>query len=242
MGKKIVIIGGGSGGYVSAIRLSRLGNEVVLIEKDKLGGTCLNRGCIPTKALYGSAEAVHAARGLGSFGIRIEGPIGIDAKRIQERKEEVVGSLVSGVTQLLKANGVRVITGEARIIDGSVKVLNEELKYDDLIIATGSVPAVPPIYGVELEGVLTSDELLCFDEIPAELVIIGGGVIGMELAGIMSAFGSKVTVLEAMPAILPMVDSEIVRRLSPILKRSGIEVVTGANVTGIINVDGIIKV
>ncbi|MBP1918109.1 dihydrolipoyl dehydrogenase [Youngiibacter multivorans] len=242
MGKKIVIIGGGSGGYVSAIRLSRLGNEVVLIEKDKLGGTCLNRGCIPTKALYGSAEALHAARSLDSFGIRIDGPIVIDSLRIQERKAEVVGSLVSGVTQLLKANGVRVVEGEARILDGRVLVLNEEFKYDNLIIATGSTPVVPPIKGAEQEGVVTSDELLGFEEIPRELVIIGGGVIGMELAGIMNAFGSKVTVLEAMPSILPMVDSEIVRRLSPVLKKSGIEIVTGAAVTCIGRVDGRLNV
>jgi dihydrolipoamide dehydrogenase len=242
MGKKIVIIGGGSGGYVSAIRLSRLGNEVVLIEKDKLGGTCLNRGCIPTKALYGSAEALHAARSLDSFGIRIDGPIVIDSSRIQERKAEVVGSLVSGVTQLLKANGVRVVEGEARILDGRVLVLNEELKYDNLIIATGSTPVVPSIKGAEQEGVVTSDELLGFEEIPREIVIIGGGVIGMELAGIMNAFGSKVTVLEAMPSILPMVDSEIVRRLSPVLKKSGIEIVTGATVSCIDSVDGRLNV
>lgn len=242
MGKRIVVIGGGSGGYVSAIRLSRLGNEVVLIEKDKLGGTCLNRGCIPTKALYGSAEAMYAARNLESFGIRYEGSFGIDKVRIQERKSEVVDTLVSGVTQLLKANGVRVVQGEARIIDGSVQVLDERYPYDELIIATGSVPAIPPIAGADQEGVLTSDELLGFDEIPGEMVIIGGGVIGMELAGVMNAFGSKITVLEAMPSILPMVDSELVRRLSPILKRSGIEVITGANVTCIEKADGRLSV
>ncbi len=242
MAKRIVIIGGGSGGYVSAIRLSRHGNEVVLIEKDRLGGTCLNRGCIPTKALYGSAETLHAARNGGSFGIHFDGTINIDPSGIQERKNEVVGSLVSGVAQLLKANGVRVVNGEARILDGSVLAADEVLNYDELIIATGSVPAVPPIEGIELEGVVTSDELLGFEEIPAELIIIGGGVIGMELAGIMNEFGSKVTVLEAMPAILPMVDSEIVRRLTPILKRSGIEVITSAVVNCICVSDGRLSV
>lgn len=242
MAKRIVILGGGSGGYVSAIRLSRLGNEVVLIEKDRLGGTCLNRGCIPTKALYGSAEALHSARNGGSFGVLIEGFIGIDPSRAQERKNEVVESLVSGVSQLLKANGIRVVKGEARLLDGSVLVNDEVLNYDELIIATGSVPAIPPIEGADLEGVVTSDELLSFEEIPAELIIIGGGVIGMELAGIMNEFGSKVTVLEAMPAILPMVDSEIVRRLSPILKRSGIEVITSAAVKQIDRTEGRLSV
>lgn len=243
MEKSIIIIGGGSGGYVSAIRLSRLGNKVVLIEKDRIGGTCLNYGCIPTKSLYRNAEVYSSLKDLESFGIGSEGDFTLDISKVQERKQGITDTLVGGIEQLLKANNVKVIKGEARILAGSrVSVDGEEMSYDRLIIATGSSSFVPPIKGADREGVITSTEMLEFSEVPENLVIIGGGVIGMEFAGIMNAFGSKVTVVEALPSILPGIDSEMVKRMNPMLKKKGIEVFTSAMVSEIIEEDGVLKV
>ncbi|HSP47578.1 MAG TPA: dihydrolipoyl dehydrogenase, partial [Clostridiaceae bacterium] len=243
MEKNIIIIGGGSGGYVSAIRLSRLGNKVTLIEKDKVGGTCLNYGCIPTKSLYRNAEVYHSLKDLESFGIGTAGDFTLDIAKVQERKQGITDTLVGGIEQLLKANSVKVLKGEAKILTGNrVSVDGEELSFDSLIIATGSTSFVPPIKGWDNDGVITSTEMLEFREVPENLVIIGGGVIGMEFAGIMNAFGSKVTVVEALPSILPGIDSEMVKRMNPMLKKKGIEVFTSAMVSEIIEEDGVLKV
>lgn len=243
MEKNIIIIGGGSGGYVSAIRLSRLGNRVTLIEKDKVGGTCLNYGCIPTKSLYRNAEVFSSLKDLESFGIGSAGDFTLDISKVQERKQGITDTLVGGIEQLLKANNVKVIKGEARILKGNrISVDGEEMSFDSLVIATGSSSFVPPIKGADREGVITSTEMLEFTEVPENLVIIGGGVIGMEFAGIMNAFGSKVTVVEALPSILPGIDSEMVKRMNPMLKKKGIEVFTSAMVSEIIEEDGVLKV
>lgn len=231
MSNKVVILGGGPGGYVAAIRLRQLGFETTLIEKNRVGGVCLNVGCIPTKALYKSAEILNHASHLESYGLDFDGIVKPNAHKIRERKNQVVDTLVSGVEKLLSSAGVEVLYGEGKLLSSnSVSVNGDVIEFDKLIIATGSSSFIPPIAGVHHEGVVTSTELLDFESIPDELVIVGGGVIGMEFAGIFASFGSKVTVLEAMPNILPGIDGEIVKRLKPILKKKGIEIITSAMV------------
>ena len=231
----IVIIGGGLGGYVAAIRGAQLGAQVVLIEKDTLGGTCVNRGCIPTKALLHSADVLSLAKEAETFGIRIE-KASLDFPAVMKRKEDVVKRLVSGVTSLMRKNKVKVIKGTGSMIEPRmVKILenNEEIKGDSIIIATGSKAATVSIKGINESGVITSDEALVMEQLPQSTLIIGGGVIGLELAQILSRMGAKVTVVEMMPQILPNEDTESAQILEGILKEDGIEVVTGATVTSI---------
>ena len=227
MAEKVVILGGGPGGYVAAIRLRQLGFDTTLVEKNRVGGVCLNVGCIPTKALYKSAEIYHHAQNMESYGIDFQGKAKPNPQKIVERKNQVVDTLVTGVEKLLSSAGVKVVHGEGKLLTkNTMAVDDEELSFDKLIIATGSSSFIPPIKGVDLEGIVTSTELLDFTTIPEELIVVGGGVIGMEFAGIFASFGSKVTVLEAMPSILPGVDGEIVKRLKPLLKKKGIDVKT----------------
>jgi dihydrolipoamide dehydrogenase len=234
----VVIIGGGPGGYEAAIRGAQLGLKVCLVEKDTLGGTCLNRGCIPTKALYRNAEILNTLKNINEFGISVEG-YSINVPEIQARKQNIVDQLAGGIKQLLKANKVEVLTGAGSIKDNNtVTVAFEDGKTSDLstkniIIATGSRPIVPPIPGANASGVYTSDEILNFNELPKSLAIIGGGVIGMEFAGIFNSMGSKVTVIEFLPNILAQVDSDFIKRLGVSLKKKGIDIHTSTKVTKI---------
>jgi len=231
----IVIIGGGPGGYVAAIRGAQLGLKIVLVEKDKLGGVCLNRGCIPTKALVSTAEILHNIKRANEFGIKVE-DVSLDFAKVMTRKEQITRRLTSGVEQLMKTNQIRVIYGEGNILKpGVVEVVNTEreketIKTKNIIIATGSSVMKLPIPGLDTEGVITSDEALSLQKLPAQLLIIGGGVVGIEFAGIFNAFGVEVTVVEMLPQILPPIDEEISQRLSLILKRRGIKVLTNSKV------------
>ncbi len=239
MDKDIVIIGGGPGGYVAAIRAAQLGLNVSVIERDKLGGTCLNRGCIPTKALYRNAEILNTLNNIEEYGIAVNG-FTIDVKKVQSRKDKVVYQLVSGVEQLMKANKVQVIYGEATLIDkNTISVLTREgeektLTASNVIIATGSKPYIPSIPGIDLEGVVTSDGLLEFNNIPKDLVVLGGGVVGLEFAGIFNSMGSKVKVIKASSNIFPEVDSDITKRYSSFLRKQGIEVYSSTEVKKIV--------
>ena len=231
----VVIIGGGPGGYVAAIKAAHLGLKVVLIEKDKLGGVCLNRGCIPTKALVSTAEILNNIKRAEEFGIQVK-DYSIDFPAIMKRKDLITQRLSSGVEQLMKANQVRVIRGEGQIIEpGTVEVLDREgqkeiIKTKNIIIATGSSVMRLPIPGIDNEGVITSDEALSLDELPSRMLIIGGGVVGIEFAGIFKALGVEVTVVEMLPRILLPIDEEIARRLTMNLKRKGIEILTDCKV------------
>jgi dihydrolipoamide dehydrogenase len=230
MDKDIIVIGGGPGGYVAAIRAAHLGAKVCMIEKDRVGGTCLNRGCIPTKALWRNAEILNTLKNIKEFGIEIEG-YSINVEEVQNRKQKIVEQLVSGIEKLLDANKVEVINGTASLKDKNTVVLtlsdgsSKELTAKNIIIATGSKTTVPPIEGTDLEGILTSDEILNFKEIPKRLTVIGGGVIAMEFAGIFAAMGSVVTVVNR-SAILKRVDSDIVKRFSVSAKKKDIEIIT----------------
>ena len=231
--KDIVVIGGGPGGYVAAIHAVHMGANVALLEKDKLGGTCLNRGCIPTKALVRSAEVVLDARRASDFGIAIEN-IMINFPKIMERKRKVVNQLVSGVEQLMKANKVSVHRGIGRILSPHlVKVNDEEIATKKIVIATGAESTLLPIPGLELPGMLTTDDILELEELPESLVVIGGSYTGAEFACIFNALGTKVTIVKRRPLRLEPVDEEVGRRFAQTLPRQGIDVRIGAAVKAI---------
>ena len=231
----VVIIGGGPGGYVSAIKAAHLGLKAVLVEKDKLGGVCLNRGCIPTKALVSTAELLNHLQRAEEFGIQVK-DYSFDFPAIMKRKEMITQRLSSGVGQLMKANQVRVVRGEGQIVEpGIVEVADVEgkkevIKTKNIIIATGSKVMRLPIPGVDSEGVITSNEALSLSELPSRILIVGGGVVGIEFAGIFRALGVEVTVVEMLPRILLPIDEEIARRLTQLLKRKGIEIFTDCKV------------
>jgi len=243
----VAIIGGGPGGYVAAIKAAHLGLKAILVEKDKLGGVCLNRGCIPTKALVSTAELLNNLQRAGEFGIQVK-DYSIDFPAIMKRKDLIAHRLSSGVEQLMKANQVRLVRGEGQIIEpGKVEITDtagkkEVIKTKNIIIATGSKVMRLPIPGIDSEGVITSDEALSLSELPSRMLIIGGGVVGIEFAGIFKVLGVEVTVVEMLPRILLPIDEEISRRLTQLLKRKGIEILTDCKVKEIKKNNGNLEV
>lgn len=232
----VVIIGGGPGGYVAAIRASQLGAKVTLIEKDKIGGTCLNIGCIPTKSILHSAEIYSSFREASSYGINAK-DLSIDFQQVQKKKEEIVNRLVNGVGGLMKANNIKVINANAEFISKDKLKLTykdgktENMGFDKIIIASGSIPAMPPIDGINNNPhCIDSTGILSLNEIPKDLIVIGGGVIGVEFASAFNKFGTKVTIIEAMPKILPLMDGELSEQLKIYLEQSGIKILTNAKV------------
>ncbi|GAB6152442.1 dihydrolipoyl dehydrogenase [Desulfosporosinus burensis] len=230
MDYQVGILGGGPGGYVCALRAAQLGLSVVLIEGERLGGTCLNRGCIPTKALVKSADLWREMGRAEEFGLFVSEKR-VDFAAVNARKDQIVNALVSGVEKLMKAGNIRVIKGWGEFNQvGQISVTTdngvEHIQVEKVVIATGSVPMRIPIPGADLPGVVTSEEILEGKELPKRLVVIGGGVIGLEFASIYEAFGVKVSVVEMLPTLLPTLDEEIPKRLTPLLKRSGIDVFT----------------
>ncbi|NLV20701.1 MAG: dihydrolipoyl dehydrogenase [Syntrophomonadaceae bacterium] len=228
--KDLLIIGGGPGGYVAAIRARQLGMEVSLFEQDKLGGTCLNRGCIPTKAYYKNAEVLRTMQHLSDYNLRCL-DVQFNLSLAKGRKDGIVDKLVTGVDSLLQANGAEVIKGKAEILNQTtVRVNGQEYKGHRILIASGSESVRLPIPGIDLPGVVTSTELLDLEELPPRMVIIGAGVVGLELACIFNSFGSQVTVLEAADHILGSLDSELTKRMNIFLKRQGISIHTSCQV------------
>jgi dihydrolipoamide dehydrogenase len=228
--KDIVIIGGGPGGYTAAIHAAHLGAKVALIERAEIGGTCLNRGCIPTKVLLKSVELLGEARKANDYGINL-GQVEADFGKIMARKNGVVDQLRHNTEQLMKLNRIDVIHGNGRILTPNrIRANDKEIVVRKIIIATGSQAAIPPIPGTDLPGVLTTDDILELNELPQSLVVIGGGFVGVEFASILNALGTKVTVIEMLPHILEGIDEEIARRFAQILTRQGVKVHTGARV------------
>ncbi|MBR1704778.1 MAG: dihydrolipoyl dehydrogenase [Clostridia bacterium] len=224
MSKTITVIGGGPGGYIAAIRAAQLGATVHLVEKESLGGTCLNVGCIPTKALIHTAEKFQELTKEANNGLCID-KASVDWARLQKHKNQVVKKLVRGVKGLEAANGVQVHGGAATLKDGKTVLLEDgsELVSDVIILATGSSPAVIPFEGHDLPGVVDSTGALSFEELPEKLCILGGGVIGCEFAYLFNALGVDVTVIEMMPQILPPVDESAAYVLREELTKQGIK-------------------
>ena len=234
---RITIIGGGVGGYPAAIRAARMGAEVTLIEKGELGGTCLNRGCIPAKALLQSANVIHTMEESEIFGIKCKG-YEIDFTAIMNRKNKIVSQLTRGVQALLSARKVKIVTGTASFVDSrtiQIGETGEKVKGDNIIIATGSKPGSIPIEGISGSDVMDSDRVLDMQTLPKSVVIIGGGVIGVEFAQFLNAMGTMVTILEIMPNLIPGLDREIALVLEKIISKSGIKVITNAAVKSIAN-------
>ncbi len=232
----VVIIGGGTGGYVAAIRASQLGLKAAIVEKGKLGGTCLHAGCIPTKALLRSAEVYANTKNAEEYGV-IAPEVGFDFSKVQARKEGITDRLFKGVQHLMKKGKIDVYEGTGKILNTKeilVELNNEEqevlLNSKNIVIATGSRPRTLP--GLEADGkyVMTSDEALQMEELPKSIIIVGGGVIGMEWASLLVDFGVAVTVIEYADRILPTEDKDVSKEIQRLMKKKGVKVVTGAKV------------
>ena len=234
---QLIVIGAGPGGYEAAIRAAQLGLTTALIERREVGGTCLNRGCIPTKAMLHSAQLYREAANFELFGLHTENT-SFDWAKVHQRKNDVVVKLRTGIEQLIKANKIDFFNNFASILGKNDVQLDqgEVIRGENILIATGSVPARPPIPGLDLPNVVTSDELLDdphftqTDSLAKEILIIGGGVIGVEFASVFSSFGCHVTIVEAMERILPTMDREISQSLNMVLKKRGVSIHTGAMV------------
>ncbi|PSR66884.1 dihydrolipoyl dehydrogenase [Nocardia sp. MDA0666] len=251
----LLIIGGGPGGYVAAIRAAQRGLHVAVVEKERPGGVCLNWGCIPTKAMLRSAEVFETLSAAADFGVQADN-VRFDFAAVRRRKDGIVGKLTGGVAGLLRANGVTVIEGHARFTGpttvevfepGPSPVFTDGPRYaaaptgtptrtvtaTDVIVATGSVPAALPVPGADLPGVITSDGAFGLTEVPRRLLVIGGSAVGVEWAGLFAAFGAEVTVVEMQDLLVPAEDTEIGAALGRSFTERGITVLTGCTVTGI---------
>ena len=242
--REIVVIGGGPAGYVAAIRAAQLGGKVTLIEKDTLGGTCLNRGCIPSKALLHSVELLQSIKEAGQYGIDVPS-VSVDLARMMARKNRVVAQLVSGVGSLLAGNRVEVIKGTARLKAGKQIEVNDAqgqkrtLQAQKIIIATGARAIKLPIPGADSPtGIIPAESILNISAVPKSLLMIGGGVVGLEMTTILTRLGGKVTVVEMLPHVLPAEDEELTNIITKALQDDGVAVYTGAKVTKIEDAPG----
>ena len=238
----LVVIGGGPGGYPLAIKMAKSGWNVALVEKNnEVGGTCLNWGCIPTKSLLASAKGFHFLKEAESFGLKAN-DIDFDWEKVQTRKNGIVSKLRQGINQLLKKAGVTVYTGVASVHKNNKIIIsgdeNTEISADKICLAIGSEPTVPPVFPEDKDIFWTSNEALSADSIPESLLVIGGGVIGIELGQVFSEFGSKVAIVEMQKQMLPALDSATAKRLMPAFKKKGIEFLLGKKVEKLEAKDG----
>ena len=228
----VVVIGGGPGGYPAAIRAAQIGAQVTIIENRDMGGTCLNRGCIPTKSLLQSARFLTQMKTAETFGV-VTGDVKIDFAKAMQQKAKVVKRLVVGVGSLLKSNTVKIIKGTATLSDPQtvvIKETNEQIKADRVIIATGSVPAKPAVDGIDLPGVITTDDALELTELPKSIIILGSHIFGVEFAQIFHAMGSEVTIVETGPQILAGEEAELVKGYANQMKKDGVTIITQAQI------------
>jgi dihydrolipoamide dehydrogenase len=228
----LVILGGGSGGYATAIRAAELGKAVVLVEEDKIGGTCLHRGCIPTKALLHAGEVADTVRSAAKSGIQaVLG--GVDPAGMQSYKDAVVGRLYAGLQGLLGAHGIEIVTGRGRFVGpATVQVGADRYTGEHVVLATGSRPRSLP--GIDIrDSILSSDQALTLDFVPEDAIVIGGGVIGVEFASIWTSMGAKVTIVEALDRLLASEDEFSSKQLARALRKRGITAKTGITVAGV---------
>jgi len=241
----LVVIGAGPGGYVCAIRAAQLGMSVAIVEKRgaevkkvRLGGTCLNVGCIPSKALLDSSEHFSDAKNhFGAHGITV-GNLGLDVAQMMKRKDGVVGSLTDGVAYLMKKNKITVLAGTGRVVKaGQVAVTDAsgttiEVTAKHIVLAMGSVPIELPFLKIDGERIVTSDHAIAFPQVPKHLVVVGGGVIGLELGSVWARLGAQVTVVEFLPQICPFLDSDVAKELQKVLTKQGLTFALETKVTG----------
>lgn len=233
---RVVIIGGGPAGYVGALKAAQLGAEVTVVEDTEVGGTCLNRGCIPTKTLIASSEALNKVRNSAEYGLELNGSVSPNIQKIIDRKNKVVSIQVKGIRSLFKSWGVNLIEGKGILLspekvevekrDGTREIINA----DRIIIATGSRPAQIPTFPFDGERILSSDDALNIKEIPKSLLIVGAGVIGCEFACIFSEFGTEITMVEMLPRAVSTEDVEVSELLERELKKKKIKLITGVSV------------
>ena len=252
----LVVLGGGTGGYVAAIRASQLGMKVAIVEKEKLGGTCLHKGCIPSKALLRSAEVFATLKESDKYGV-LAGEVGYDFGKVQERKKNIIEQLHKGVQFLMKKGSITIFEGFGRVMGpsifspqaGAVRIEKENGDQEMivprfLLLATGSRPRTLPGLTIDGTQVVTSDEALEWEELPKSVVIVGGGVIGIEWASMLNDFGVDVTVVEYADRILPTEDEEVSKEMARLLKKRKVQIVTGAKVLAesVEKGDGLVKI
>ncbi|HTG00523.1 MAG TPA: FAD-dependent oxidoreductase, partial [Nitrospirota bacterium] len=247
MAVQVTIIGAGPGGYVAAIRAAQRGARVTVVESGAVGGTCLNVGCIPTKTIIASAEALELARAATDFGIDLPGEAAFNLEKICERRDKVVSIQVKGVRALLKSRGVALIEGRASLLSPDVvRVVQQDgttmdVRSDRVIIATGSRPAVLPGLPFDGESIISSDAAVQLKKIPKSLLIVGAGVIGSEFAFIYRTFGADVTMVEAMPRALSTEDQDMADIIEREFKKRKIKLMTGVKIEGVEkDVDGLL--
>ncbi|MGO4753329.1 dihydrolipoyl dehydrogenase, partial [Streptomyces sp. 2MCAF27] len=229
----LVILGGGSGGYAAALRAAQLGLDVALIEKDKVGGTCLHRGCIPTKALLHAGEIADQAREGAEFGVKTTFE-GIDIEGVHKYKDGVVSGLYKGLQGLIASRKVTYVTGEGRLSSPtSVDVDGQRYTGRHILLATGSVPKSLPGLAIDGERVITSDHALVLDRVPKSAIVLGGGVIGVEFASAWKSFGTDVTIVEALPHLVPVEDENSSKLLERAFRKRGIKFSLGARFSGV---------
>jgi dihydrolipoamide dehydrogenase len=237
----IVVIGGGSGGYAAALRAAELGKRVIVVERDKVGGTCLHRGCIPTKALLHVAETADAVREAAGLGVRAELQ-GFDVPRMHAFREDIVAKKYKGLQGLLRARGIETVSGEGRVVaPGRVRAGEVEIAAPDIVIATGARTRTLP--GLEIGGrVLSSEQALALDEIPSSVVVLGGGVIGVEFASLWRSLGAEVTVVEALDHLVPTEDEALRTQLARAFRKRGIQTRLGARFASVAQDDASVTV
>ncbi|MDP9861671.1 MULTISPECIES: dihydrolipoyl dehydrogenase [Streptosporangium] len=233
----IVVLGGGSGGYACALRAAELGKTVALIEKDKIGGTCLHRGCIPTKTLLHSAEVADETRESAAFGVKARFE-GIDMDGVHAFKDKIVTRAWKGVQGLLKSKGITIIEGEGRLAGPNrVAVGSEVYEGRNIVLATGSAPRSLPGLDIDGERVITSEHALKLDRVPTSVIVLGGGVIGVEFASVWRSFGAEVTIVEALPHLLPLEEESSSKLLERAFRRRGIKQELGVFFEGVKTTD-----
>jgi dihydrolipoamide dehydrogenase len=242
----LVVLGGGSGGYAAALRAAELGMSVVMIEKDKVGGTCLHRGCIPTKALLHSAETVEAIQTASQFGVN--GTFeSVDMPQVNRYKDKVVEGLYKGLTGLVKSRGIETVSGVGRLVSPTaVEVATESgtrrVEARHVLLATGSVPRSLPGLEIDHERVVTSDDVLGFEHVPGSAIILGAGAIGCEFASVWRAFGAEVTIVEALPHLVPLEEESSSKLLERAFRKAGIQQVLGARFEHVEHTDAGVRV
>ncbi|EQK48137.1 dihydrolipoyl dehydrogenase [Paraclostridium bifermentans] len=233
---KVAVIGGGPGGYVAAIKAAMLGAEVTVIEKRKVGGTCLNVGCIPTKALLASSSLISSIKEAKDFGIHINGEVEANFDDIMNRKNKVVSQLISGIEFLFEKRGIKIVNGFGKLVDTNKIEVNKEdgskelVEADKIILANGSQPVILPMFPYDGDKIITSDEALNLKDVPKSLLIVGGGVIGCEFGQFFRALGTEVTIVEMFDQLLPLEDKDVAKQLQRQFKKDKIKVMTGVKI------------